>query len=163
MRVFRGVAAALETSTPQTWLNTQHHGKEYTEFIQARSAEKKSVLQQETLLETIQKREKLPPDSNKAKLDDQPLSVVENDGFWRLIEHLEPHYTLPNRHFISETAIPNKYKQVYELISECLENVAMVSFTTDISSSDVCPMSLLSLTAQWIDSSFYFAKSSAAG
>lgn len=65
---------------------------------------------------------------------------------------------MPNRHFISDTAVPNKYKQVSEFISKCLENVAMISFTTDIWSSDVCPMSLLSLTAQWIDSSFILQK-----
>ena len=147
----------------------KHHGKEYSEFIQATSAKKKSAPQQPTLIETIQKLEKLPPGSNKAKLitdkvakfivlDDQPLSVVENVGFRRLMEHLEPRYMLPNRHFISETAIPNKYKQVSEFILKCLENVAVISFTTDIWSSDVCPMSLLSLTAQWIDSSFALQK-----
>jgi len=30
----------------------------------------------------------------------------------------------------------------------------MISFTTDIWSSDKCPMSLLSLTAPWMDSSY---------
>ncbi|XP_035800443.2 zinc finger BED domain-containing protein 4-like [Amphiprion ocellaris] len=34
----------------------------------------------------------------------------------------------------------------------------MVSLTTDIWSSDVCPVSLISLTAQWIDSSFTLQK-----
>ncbi len=147
----------------------KHHRKEYAEFIQATSAKKKSVPQQQTLRETIQKREKLPPDSNKAKLitekvtefivlDDQPFSAVENMGFQRLIEYLEPRYMMPNRHYISNTAVPNKYKQVCEYISKCLENVAMISFTTYICSSDVCPVSLLSLTAQWIDSSFNLQK-----
>ncbi len=112
---------------------------------------------------------KLPPDSNKAKLitekvtefivlDDQPLSVVENMRFQCLMEYLEPRHMMPNRHYISDTAVPNKYMQVCELILKCLENVAMISFTTDIWSSDVCPMSLLSLTAQWIDSSFNLQK-----
>lgn len=52
----------------------------------------KKVLYQQALLETIQKREKLPPESNKAKLitekivdfivlDDHTLSAVENAGF----------------------------------------------------------------------------------
>lgn len=57
----------------------KHCGKEFAKFIQATSAKKKSVPQQQTLLETIQKGEKFPPDINNAK------------------------------HFISETAIPNKY------------------------------------------------------
>ncbi|KAF7652659.1 hypothetical protein LDENG_00093010, partial [Lucifuga dentata] len=90
-------------------------------------------------------------------LDDQPLSVVENVGFRPLIEHLEPRYTLPTQHFISKTAIPSN-KQVCKFILKHLENIAMVSFTTNIWSSDVCPMSLLSLTSQWIDSCFTLQK-----
>lgn len=112
--------------------------------------------------EAIDKREKLAPESNKAKLitekvtefivlDDQPLSVVENVGFRRLMECLKPRYIMPSRYYISDTAVPSKYKQVCEFISKRLENAATISFTTDIWSSDVCPMSLLSLTAQWID------------
>ncbi|XP_076828944.1 zinc finger BED domain-containing protein 4-like [Brachyhypopomus gauderio] len=147
----------------------KHHGKEYIEFIEASNAKKKNVSHQQTLLENIQKREKLPPESNKAKLitekivefvvlDDQPLSVVENVGFQRLMEHLEPRYVLPNRQFISVQAVPDKYKQVCKFISECLQSVPSLSLTTDIWSSDVCPLSLLSLTAQWIDSSFTLQK-----
>lgn len=45
-----------------------HHGKEHAEFIRATNAKRKSLPQQLTLLETIQKREKLPADGNKAKL-----------------------------------------------------------------------------------------------
>lgn len=30
----------------------------------------------------------------------------------RLVEHSEPRYQLPNRHFISDTAVPLKYKEV---------------------------------------------------
>lgn len=67
-------------------------------------------------------------------------------------------YKSPNWHFISRMAIQNKYKQVYEFISKCLENVAVVSYTTDIWSTDMCPMSLLSLTAQRMDSSFTLQK-----
>jgi len=63
---------------------------------------------------------------------------------------------MPNLH--SDMAVPNKYKQGCELIKKCLENVAMISFTTDIWSLDMCPMSLLSLTAPWIDSSYYLQK-----
>ncbi|CAI5678562.1 zinc finger BED domain-containing protein 4-like [Oreochromis niloticus] len=147
----------------------KHHAKEYAEFSLASKAKQKSVPYQQTLLENIQRREKFPPESNRAKLitekivefvvlDDQPLSVVENDGFRRLIEHLEPRYMLPNRHFISEEAIPGKYKQVRKFISESLEMIPTLSMTTDIWSSDVCPLSLLSLTVHWIDSSFTMQK-----
>lgn len=147
----------------------KHHGKEYEEFLQSTSTKKKSEPRQQSLQETILKREKLPTESKKAKvitekviefilLDDQPLSVVENVGFRRLVEHLEPRYQLPNRHFISDMAVPLKYKEVREFISKCLESTDTVSLTTDIWSSNVCPMSLLSLTAQWVDSSFTLQK-----
>lgn len=147
----------------------KHHGKEYEDFLQSASAKKKSELWQQSLQETILKCEKLPQGSNKAKvitekviefilLDDQPLFVVENVGFQRLVKQLEPCYQLPNHHFISDTAVPLKFKELRKFISKCLENTDTVSLTTDFSSSNVCPMSLLSLTAQWVDSSFTLQK-----
>lgn len=84
-------------------------------------------------------------------LDDQPLSVVENVGFRRLIEHLEPRYTLPGRKYISETALPKLYKTVREHISCKLKDVRIISFTTDIWSCNSTPLSLLSLTAHCVD------------
>lgn len=83
------------------------------------SAKKKLVSHQQMLFEPIQKCDKLPPESNKAKLitekvvdfvvlDDEALSIVENVGFCHLMKHLEPRYVLPYQHFISETAIPHK-------------------------------------------------------
>lgn len=30
-------------------------------------------------------------------LDNQPFSIVEDQGFWRLIEHIEPCYSLPSQ------------------------------------------------------------------
>ncbi|XP_065109329.1 zinc finger BED domain-containing protein 4-like [Paramisgurnus dabryanus] len=99
----------------------KHHVKQYEEFKQTTSAKKKSVpqQQQQTLREAIEKREKLAPESNKAKLitekvtefivlDDQPLSVVENVGFRRLMECLEPRYIMPSRYYISDTAVPRE-------------------------------------------------------
>ena len=38
-----------------------------------------------------------------------------------------------------------------EHVSRKLEKVQAISFTTDILSSDVSPLSLLSLTAHWVD------------
>lgn len=123
----------------------------------------KKVLYQQALLETIQKREKLPPESNKAKLitekivdfivlDDHTLYAVENAGFQGLMEHL----VLPNCHFISKQAIPEMYKQLSNFLSECLESIPTLNLTTDIGILDVCPSSFLSLTTQLTDSSFTF-------
>jgi len=139
------------------------HSTEYSEFTQATQA--KTAPKQHTLEETFKRREKFPRDSDKAKkiterivefiaLDDQPIAVVENTGFRRLLELLEPRYALPSRHYISDTALPELYNKVHDHLRGLLSDVSAIGFTTDIWSSDVCPMSLLSLTAHWIDSTF---------
>ncbi len=77
----------------------KHHIKEHEDFLARGQKDERS--RQESLLESFQKQSKLPPDNVKAKeitekllnfivLDDQPLSVVENEGFRSLIEHLQP-------------------------------------------------------------------------
>lgn len=87
-------------------------------------------------------------------LDDQPLSVVENVGFRRLMEHLEPRYNLPSRKYISETALPELYSRVTSHVGDQLKDVQSLSFTMDIWCSDVCPMSLLGLTAHWVNAGY---------
>lgn len=119
-------------------------------------------------MKSIKRLQKLPLDSNNGKsiteklvqfifLDSQPLSVVENVGFRCLIEHLEPCYTLPSHHYMKK-AIPHMYNEVCDFLSKPLVNVGTVSFTTNIWSSDVSPMFLLSLTMHWIDSDFTLKK-----
>ena len=39
-------------------------------------------------------------------LDDQPLSIVEDRGFNRLISTLEPRYSMPSRRYMSDTTLP---------------------------------------------------------
>lgn len=100
--------------------------------------------------------------SSKAKLIIQKVIeflVLENQSHFRcLMEHLEPRYMLLSWRFFSETAVPNIYRQVWEFISNCLKNYAMLSFTKDIWSSDICHMFLASLIPQWIDSDFTLQK-----
>lgn len=111
--------------------------------------------------DAFQRREKFPKENFKASaitqkvvefivLDAQPMSVVEDEGFRRLLEHLEPRYSLPSRKYFSDAALPELYKEVCEHVSK---EIKAMSFTTDIWSSAVCPMSLLSLTVHWLDSS----------
>lgn len=85
-------------------------------------------------------------------LDDQPFSVVDNPGFRKFLAHLEPRYTLPSRRFFSECAPPALYDIVATHIHNLIDkNGLHVSFTTDTWTSDVSPVSMLSLTAQWLD------------
>lgn len=61
----------------------------------------------------LEKAKKFANDSAKAKgitkrimefiaLDDQPFSVVEDVVFRRLIDHIEPRYTMPSRRHFSD-------------------------------------------------------------
>lgn len=139
----------------------KHHAKEHEDFLARSQGEGRS--RQESLLDSFQKQGKLPADNVKAKaitqkllnfivLDDQPLSVVENVGFRSLIEYLQPRYSLPSRRYLSETALPELYNRVSSKLAQKLKGVSTLSFTTDIWTSAVCPMSLISLTVHWVDS-----------
>ena len=144
----------------------KHHAKEHAEFLQLNKTKEAgdNTAQQLTLTDAFQRRNKFPKESLKALaitqkvlefivLDAQPMSVVEDEGFRRLLEHLEPRHCLPSRKYFSETALPDQYKKVCEHISKEIKDVKAMSFTTDIWSSAVCPMSLLCLTVHWLDTS----------
>lgn len=87
-------------------------------------------------------------------LDDQPFSVVDNVGFRRLLSILEPRYDIPSRHHITDKALPKLRNFVKNHISNLLQDISAFSFTTDIWTSSVSPLSLISLTAQWINEDF---------
>ncbi|XP_038160178.1 zinc finger BED domain-containing protein 4-like [Cyprinodon tularosa] len=87
-------------------------------------------------------------------LDDQPLSVVENIGFRRLLSVLEPRYEIPSRQYITDRELPKLYDLVKRHIQSLLQDVSAISLTTDIWTSSVSPVSLISLTAQWVDKDF---------
>ncbi|XP_060764433.1 zinc finger BED domain-containing protein 4-like [Neoarius graeffei] len=92
-------------------------------------------------------------------LGDQPFSVVEDPSFRKLIAHLEPRYTLPSRRFFSDVSLPALYDIVATHIHSLIDKGGLhVSFTTDIWTSDVSPVSMLSLTAQWLDQDFNLQK-----
>ena len=135
----------------------KHHVKVHKEFSARGQKDERSRL--ESLLESFQKQGKLSANNMKAEkllnfivLDDQPLSVVENVGLHSLIEHLQPRYSLPSRRYLLETALPELYNRLSNKLAENLKGAPALSFTTDIWTSDVCPMSLISLTVQWADS-----------
>jgi hypothetical protein len=83
-------------------------------------------------------------------VDDQAFSVVENEGFRRVIDALEPRYTLPSEKYFRETAIPDMYKAVRVKLLAVFDSVKHVSFTTDTWTTSQCSESMISLTAHWI-------------
>ena len=83
--------------------------KEYNEFTQATQAK---TLKQQTLTDTFKRTENCLRDSDMATsnterviklitLDNQLISVVEDQGFLRHREFLNPRHALPSRHYIT--------------------------------------------------------------
>ena len=56
--------------------------------------------------------------------------------------------------YITDVMLPKMYDKVKNHVRSLVRDAVEISFTTDIWTGSVCPMSLLSLTAQWIDEAF---------
>ena len=68
-------------------------------------------------------------------------------------------YTLPSRRFFSDVSLPALYDTVATHIHNLIDkNGLHVSFTTDIWTPDVSSVSMVSLTAQWLDQNFNMQK-----
>lgn len=114
------------------------------------------------LQQTLARQEKMSRDNPRAvkitqaiieyiALIDQPLSGVENVGFLRLLHVLEPRYDAPSCHYMTDTELPRPHESVKKHIHSLLQASSAFSFTMDIWTSSVSPVSLISLTSQWID------------
>lgn len=49
-------------------------------------------------------------------VDNQPISMLENNGFQRLMNTLKPKYQIPSRKYMSEVVIPEVYTKVKNVI-----------------------------------------------
>ncbi|KAI4903953.1 hypothetical protein NFI96_023418, partial [Prochilodus magdalenae] len=126
------------------------HPDKYTEYIrvkeETRTAPRTPAKPATTqpIDELLQKSKKFDKNSPKATaitakvmefiaLDDQPFSVVEDVGFRRLLEHLEPRYTIPSRRYFSDVALPELHSLVATRVHKLInDNVTAISLTTDI-------------------------------
>lgn len=150
-------------------LKTRHpiQHEEYRKATMLKSTPTSTSTSTPSVATVFEKTKKFANDSAKAHgitekimkfiaLDDQPFSVVEDIGFRKLIQHIEPRYTLPSRRYFAETCLPEMFDRVTKHIHELImtTDIPALSFTTDIWSSDVSPTSMLSFTAQWIDADF---------
>ncbi|KAI2665919.1 E3 SUMO-protein ligase ZBED1 [Labeo rohita] len=106
------------------------HPTQYSEFTQA-THPKTSQL---TLQESLKRREKMPHDSAKVQditakiaqmiaMSDLPFTFVENPGFLMLIEHVEPRFEMPSRHYFTEKALPALYKKISDKLLVLLSDV----------------------------------------
>lgn len=83
-------------------------------------------------------------------LDLQPSAMVENAGLNRLLEFLQPQYSLPPSSYFTSTAIPDMYERVKEVVLTHLKEAegGVVHFTTSIWVSSQT-REYLTLTAHW--------------
>ncbi|XP_072233596.1 zinc finger BED domain-containing protein 4 isoform X2 [Leuresthes tenuis] len=83
-------------------------------------------------------------------LDLQPSAVVENAGLNRLLEYLQPQYSLPPSSYFTSTAIPDMYERVKDVVLTHLKEAegGVVHFTTSIWVSSQT-REYLTLTAHW--------------
>lgn len=178
LRIPRGGkrSSSFNTSNLISHLKSRHRGEEVLKEYEAAAAaastssETNAVTKGRksdvTILQSFEKSRPFARDSEKTKaingkvmefiaLGDQPFSVVEEPSFRSLLAHLEPRYTLPSRRFFSDVSLPALYDVVATHIHSLIDqNGLHISFTTDIWTSDVSPVSMLSLTAQWLDEDF---------
>lgn len=82
-------------------------------------------------------------------MDSQPLQLVENIGFKKIVNKLNANYTLPSRKTLSGTFLTEKYSLCSASFREELERVDDLLVTTDTWTSD-SGKSYLDLTVHFI-------------
>jgi BED zinc finger len=89
-------------------------------------------------------------------LDCQPFSVVEDEGFRRLMNLVAPRYSLPSRRYFYDNVLTDMHERLRVKVGEALaSSCEFLALTTDEWSADNAPgVALLSLTAHWIDEKF---------
>ena len=124
------------------------HPEKYKEFLELEQEKSKEKGKQMTLEAVIDKHKQYSIDHPRAKalsyriaemiaVDLQPLSVVEDTGFCRVMKLAEPRYVIPSRRHFSDVIIPQIHAKVTHLVTELLQSTKFVSLTTDIWSSDI--------------------------
>ena len=86
-------------------------------------------------------------------LDCQPFSIVEDQVFVRLLNHLQPRYQLPSRKYFSSTMIPQLYDSCKKTLQKVMEAQSFIALTSDIWSSRGHD-SVISFTAHFITDKF---------
>ena len=66
-------------------------------------------------------------------LDDQPVSVVDNLGFRRFLDVLEPRYEMPSRPYITDVMLPKVYDKEKNHVRSLVRDAVAISFTADYS------------------------------
>lgn len=83
-------------------------------------------------------------------LDAEPFTLVEREGFRRLLQHLAPQYPIPSHTYFSQKILPELYARLQAYIRKELAKARSISFTTDIWTSEATKESHISLTGHVI-------------
>ena len=86
-------------------------------------------------------------------LDMQPVFIVEDLGFLKLLRTLDPWYQPPSRKTLSHSIIPQKYEGIKRKLLGELEKLKYCALTTDIWTSRQT-MGYITITCHYIDSSW---------
>ena len=76
-------------------------------------------------------------------LDYQPLSVVSDAGFTRLLQTIEPRYKVPSRKYFTDNVLPKIKENIDTKLAQLLKGVEFLSLTTDIWSTSLSNESLI--------------------
>lgn len=120
-----------------------HTSPRFSPYPKAIHLRNQMTLQQQTLPSMYDKIKKFKSDDIRSKnidkliaemvcLDFQPFSVVENKGFRRLINNLEPRYTIPSRKTLTNKIISDMYQNLIREVKEELSQATNIALTTDM-------------------------------
>ena len=87
-------------------------------------------------------------------LDNQPFNIVEHIGFQRLMKLVAPSYEIPSRKYFSEKIIPNIYDKLSCSISELLQDITSISFSSDIRSDPLANNAYISMSGHFVNISY---------
>lgn len=80
--------------------------------------------------------------------DNQPFTIVENDGFCNLIKVIAPHYKLPSKTTLTRW-IDDKYDVLSDVFKNKLKSVENLTLTTDLWTETMSMRSFLGITGHF--------------
>ena len=89
-------------------------------------------------------------------LDNQPFSMVEDDGFIDLMAHLQPQYLIPSRRYFADKMLPQVYEELRTIVQDELAEPDgdYISFTSDFWTCSVSKETFISLSGHWVKKDF---------
>ena len=171
-RILRGGNTPKSFNTTNLRKHLRNHPEENKKLIVAETAERErkqaqsstATTRQVTVAECFEHQKPYSTENPHYKeitnaialmiaFDFQPFSVVEDEGFKKLVRVLDPRYQIPSRKHFPETVIPKIYEEMKGKVKACINPIPFIAFTTDCWTSRAVD-SYMSLTAHYIDEKF---------